>query len=93
MTSTFSAQHIWLAVGFLGQFAFGSRFLVQWAASERARRVVVPTAFWYLSLAGGVTLLAYAIYRRDVVFTVGQAAGLVVYIRNLVLHRASPTVA
>lgn len=88
MTSALSPQHIWLAVGFLGQFAFAARFLVQWAASERAHRVVVPKAFWYLSLAGGLILLAYAIHRRDVVFTLGQASGLAVYFRNLALHRA-----
>jgi lipid-A-disaccharide synthase-like uncharacterized protein len=92
MTSTIAPQQVWMAVGFLGQFAFAARFLVQWAASERARRVVVPRLFWYLSLAGGLILLAYAIHRRDVVFSVGQASGLAVYARNLVLHRA-PSVA
>jgi lipid-A-disaccharide synthase-like uncharacterized protein len=85
-------QHVWVAIGFLGQFAFASRFLVQWAASERAQRVVVPKLFWYLSLAGGLILLAYAVHRRDVVFSIGQASGLVVYGRNLVLHR-TPSVA
>lgn len=80
-----SENSIWLAVGFLGQLLFTSRFLVQWIASERARRSVVPLAFWWFSLAGGVTLLAYALWRRDPVFALGQGAGLIVYIRNLIL--------
>ena len=79
--------HDWLAVGFLGQALFSGRFFVQWIASERRRRSVIPTAFWWLSLAGGGTLLAYAIHRGDPVFILGQAAGLVVYVRNLVLIR------
>jgi len=78
-------DHIWVAVGFIGQAIFSARFTVQWIASERARRSVVPLAFWFLSLAGGLTLLAYAIYKRDPVFITGQAAGLVVYSRNLYL--------
>jgi lipid-A-disaccharide synthase-like uncharacterized protein len=82
--------HDWLAVGFLGQAMFSGRFLVQWIASERRRKSVVPTAFWWLSLAGGGTLLAYAIHRGDPVFILGQAAGLVVYVRNLVLIRRGP---
>jgi lipid-A-disaccharide synthase-like uncharacterized protein len=83
----------WLAIGFAGQLLFTARFLVQWLTSERARRSVVPTAFWYLSLAGGVTLLAYALHRRDPVFIAGQAAGAIIYIRNIVLiarERRSP---
>ena len=76
---------LWLAIGFAGQLLFTSRFLVQWIASERARRSVVPIAFWWLSLAGGATLLAYAIQRHDPVFAVGQGAGLVIYLRNLAL--------
>lgn len=79
--------HDWLAVGFLGQAMFSGRFLVQWIASERKRRSVVPTAFWWLSIAGGAALLAYAVHRGDPVFILGQAAGLVVYVRNLVLIR------
>ncbi len=77
----------WLIVGFLGQALFSARFIVQWVASERARRSVVPRAFWLFSIGGGATLLAYAIYRRDPVFIVGQAAGLFIYLRNLALIR------
>ncbi len=80
-----SAEQMWLAIGFVGQAVFSARFTVQWIASERARRSVMPLAFWFLSLAGGVTLLAYAIYRRDPVFIAGQGAGLIVYSRNLYL--------
>jgi len=75
----------WLAVGFLGQALFAARFLVQWIVSERRRESVVPTSFWYLSLAGAAILLAYAIWRRDPVFILGQAFGFVVYTRNLSL--------
>lgn len=82
-----SADRIWLLIGFLGQALFSARFIVQWLASEKARRSVIPHAFWFLSLAGGATLLLYAIYRQDPVFIVGQAAGLFIYLRNLVLIR------
>lgn len=73
--------------GFLGQAAFSGRFIVQWLASEKSKKSVIPVAFWYLSVIGGVILFVYAILRRDPVFTLGQGAGLVVYIRNLILIR------
>ena len=79
----FNIPAVWLAVGFLGQALFSLRFIVQWIASERQRRSVIPAVFWQFSLAGGITLLVYAIHREDPVFIVGQAAGLVVYLRNL----------
>jgi lipid-A-disaccharide synthase-like uncharacterized protein len=66
---------------------FSCRFLIQWITSERRKRSVVPILFWWFSLAGGLCLLSYAIHRRDPVFILGQSAGLVVYIRNLVLIR------
>ncbi len=74
---------IWLAVGFMGQALFSMRFLVQWISSEKQKKSVIPIAFWYFSLGGGVTLLSYAIFRLDPVFIVGQAGGLLVYSRNL----------
>ena len=78
----------WIAVGFLGQTMFFGRFLVQWIVAERRRESVVPVSFWYLSIAGGIILLAYAVHRRDPVFIAGQAFGAVVYVRNLMLiHR------
>jgi lipid-A-disaccharide synthase-like uncharacterized protein len=81
---------VWLAIGFVGQALFSTRFILQWIASERAKRSVVPQAFWWFSLAGGLTLLAYAIHRRDPVFIIGQAGGLFVYLRNLhFVRRAS----
>jgi lipid-A-disaccharide synthase-like uncharacterized protein len=73
----------WYALGFVGQAFFFSRFLVQWLASEREGRSVFPVAFWYLSLIGGVTLLAYAVHLRDPVFILGQATGAFIYLRNL----------
>lgn len=76
---------LWIAVGLLGQGCFTARFLVQWIVSERERRSVIPLGFWYLSLAGGMILLSYAIYRRDPVFILGQSTGVFVYSRNLVL--------
>ena len=82
-----TVDQIWLGVGFLGQGLFSARFLVQWIASERLRRSVIPVHFWYLSLGGGAILLSYAIYRLDPVFIAGQAAGLLVYARNLYFVR------
>ena len=78
-----SLTKLWLIVGFGGQALFSMRFLVQWLASERMKKSVIPVAFWYFSLAGGITLLAYAIHRKDPVFIVGQATGLFIYSRNL----------
>lgn len=81
-------ENVWVAVGFGGQALFFSRFLVQWIATERRRQSVVPTAFWYLSLGGGVVLLSYALWRGDPVFIAGQSFGLLVYSRNLwYVHR------
>ena len=77
----------WLVLGFTGQAMFSGRFLVQWVTSERRRQSVVPVLFWWLSVAGGLFLLAYAILRQDPVIILGQAAGLVVYLRNLILIR------
>jgi len=73
----------WVVLGFIGQGFFTMRFVVQWIASERARASVIPVAFWFFSIVGGVVLLIYALYRRDPVFIAGQALGLLVYIRNL----------
>lgn len=78
----------WVMIGLGGQLMFTARFLVQWIASERARRSVVPLAFWYLSFGGGLILLLYALYRKDPVFILGQATGLFIYLRNLWLIRA-----
>jgi lipid-A-disaccharide synthase-like uncharacterized protein len=80
----------WVVLGFVAQGFFTMRFVVQWIASERARRSVIPVAFWFFSIGGGALLLVYALYRRDPVFIAGQALGLVVYLRNLyfiAMHR------
>lgn len=88
-------ETIWLAVGFLGQALFSARFLVQWIKSEKEKKSVFPIAFWYFSVAGGVTLLAYAVYRKDPVFILGQLSGLLIYFRNLyfVFYERKNTVA
>ncbi|QXT38984.1 lipid-A-disaccharide synthase N-terminal domain-containing protein [Gymnodinialimonas ceratoperidinii] len=77
----------WVTLGFLAQAVFASRFIVQWIASEREGRSYVPVSFWYLSMFGGVLMLAYAVYRQDPVFILGQATGVIVYARNIVLIR------
>ena len=82
---------LWLVVGFLAQLLFSLRFFVQWIASERKRESYVPEVFWYFSLTGGALLLLYAIHRRDPVFIVGQASGLLVYLRNITLIRKGKT--
>jgi lipid-A-disaccharide synthase-like uncharacterized protein len=80
---------IWLGVGLLGQGLFSMRFIVQWYRSERMKQSVMPVQFWYFSLAGGVTLLSYAIYKLDPVFIIGQLTGLFIYARNLYfIHHA-----
>jgi len=79
----------WVAFGLGAQLIFTGRFLVQWIASEVRRKSYIPPAFWYLSIAGGMMLLTYAVFwKRDPVVTIGQTTGLVVYVRNLMLlHR------
>jgi lipid-A-disaccharide synthase-like uncharacterized protein len=81
--TTPTVELVWLALGLVAQLMFTMRFLVQWVATERARASIIPETFWYFSLAGGVLLLAYAIYRLDPVFIFGQATGLVIYSRNI----------
>lgn len=82
-------DQIWIAVGLAGQFLFLMRLLVQWISSERQRQSVIPIAFWYFSLGGGVILLSYALYREDIVFITGQSIGLIIYSRNLYLIKES----
>ena len=77
----------WLALGLLGNTAFGLRFLVQWIASERAGRSVVPLVFWYISIVGSLLLLAYAIHRRDPIFTLAYLPNSLIYARNVALRR------
>jgi len=81
--SVSTTELVWLSIGFLAQFMFSMRFLLQWIYSERARASVVPEVFWYFSFLGGAMLLVYAIHRVDPVFILGQAMGLVIYSRNI----------
>jgi len=80
-------NNFYLAIGFVGQAMFSARFLIQWIASERAGRSVMPILFWVFSIAGSALLLWYAIYRQDPVFILGQSAGILIYLRNLHLIR------
>ena len=86
----------WVLLGFVAQFLFSMRFIVQWIASERVGRSIVPIAFWFFSIGGGSLLLVYAIQRQDPVFIAGQALGLIIYFRNLWLifkeKRQDPTI-
>jgi len=84
---TITPELLWLAVGFAGQFIFFLRFVVQWVHSERRGRSSIPVAFWYLSIFGAVIILAYAIYRLDPVFILGQGLAIIIYVRNLALIR------
>jgi lipid-A-disaccharide synthase-like uncharacterized protein len=81
------AWSVWKVIGWLGNAAFFSRFFVQWYATEKRKRVVVPTAFWWLSLAGSLLLLTYSLHKRDSVFIFAYLFTWIPYIRNLVIHR------
>ncbi len=82
------AELVWILVGLGGQVLFMMRFLVQWIVSEKAKRSLIPVSFWWLSIGGAVVLLAYAIWRADPVFILGQSMGLFIYARNLWLIHA-----
>jgi len=78
---------VWLGIGLVGQTMFMMRFIVQWIHSERHQKSIIPVSFWYLSLAGGLTVLAYGFHRADLVIILGQMPGTIVYTRNLMLIR------
>ena len=84
---TITTEEIWVTFGLIGQAMFFGRFLVQWIASERAGKSVIPVAFWFLSIAGGAVVLIYSIYRLDPVFIIGNTTGVLIYGRNLFLVR------
>lgn len=94
MNIHFTAETLWIVIGFIGQSLFFMRFFVQWIASEKAKTSVIPYSFWYFSIGGGIALFAYALYRQDPVFILGQSTGLFIYARNLFLirHKSSPEV-
>lgn len=81
------ANTAWLIIGFVGQGLFFMRFLVQWIASEKAKKSVIPDLFWHFSISGGAVLLFYAFYRQDPVFILGQGLGILIYLRNLYFIR------
>lgn len=76
---------IWVVIGMIGQGVFFMRFVIQWIVSEKKRESVIPVEFWYLSIVGSLIVLAYAVYRKDPVFILGQCVGFIVYTRNLYL--------
>ena len=82
-----SEPYYWIAFGLAGNAAFATRFLVQWIASERAEKSVIPVSFWYLSIVGSLILLVYAIHRGDPIFTLAYLPNALIYGRNLVLMR------
>lgn len=89
-----TTEMIWVGIGFVGQSLFFSRWLIQWFVSERKAESQIPPSFWYMSLIGSVIVLAYALYRVDPVFIVGQGIGTLVYVRNIMLmHRSQKRVA
>lgn len=80
-----NADVLWLVIGLLGQCLFMMRFIVQWIHSERHQKSLIPVSFWYLSLAGGLIVLAYGVHKLDPVIILGQLPGTIVYLRNLML--------
>lgn len=84
-TSISVTELVWVTIGFVAQLMFSMRFIIQWIASERARQSIVPETFWYFSVLGGAMLFAYATYRLDPVFMLGQGMGLFIYARNIQL--------
>lgn len=77
--------NIFLIIGFIGQGLFSMRFIIQWLASEKAKKSVIPFSFWIFSLSGSIFLLIYAIYKKDPVFILGQAPNVLIYSRNIYL--------
>ncbi len=76
-------ENIMIIIGFGGQGLFAARFLIQWIRSENEKKSVIPIAFWYFSISGGIVLLTYAIWRKDPVIIAGQSVGILIYARNL----------
>src|ERR1044072_8395558 len=82
---TLDSDKIWAGIGLVGQAAFTARFVVQWIASERKKETVIPVAFWWCSLVGGLIMLTYTVHLRSLSLTLGQSMGLFVYVRNLMI--------
>lgn len=81
-----SLRNPWVLFGFFAQFVFFLRFIVQWIASEKHKKVVIPMMFWYLSIIGAIMIFIYATYRKDIVFMTSSSLSLVIYARNIILH-------
>lgn len=77
----------WTFFGFLAQFVFFLRFIVQWISSEKQKKSIIPISFWYLSVIGALMILIYALQRGDPVFIFGQFFALIIYIRNIILRK------
>ena len=75
----------WVLLGYAGQALFTMRFVVQWIASERARKSVIPVAFWFFSIGGGLLTLIYGLVKREPIIIIGQLASNIIYVRNLML--------
>ena len=85
---------LWVLIGLFGQFMFMMRFVYQWIASERAKKSIMPEAFWYFSLGGGIIVFCYALHQQDIVFILGQGLGVFIYLRNIYFiwsHRRKKT--
>lgn len=76
---------LWFSIGLLGQIVFGARFVIQWIYSEYKKESLIPISFWHLSILGSLLLLAYSIYKKDIIFTAGFSLNILIYIRNLML--------
>lgn len=85
MPFNLSAEFLWILFGFLGQFVFFMRFVLQWIYSERKGISLIPISFWYLSIVGAIMIFIYAFYRKDPVFLAGQGIAIIIYVRNLML--------
>jgi lipid-A-disaccharide synthase-like uncharacterized protein len=78
---------LWILFGFSGQILFSLRFIIQWLASEKAKKTVIPQSFWIYSILGSIVLSTYAIYRKDPVFILGQLPSVFIYFRNILLNK------
>lgn len=78
-------MNLWILLGLFAQFLFFLRFFVQWVVSEKKGKSTIPVSFWYFSIAGSILLLIYSVYRKDLVFIIGQSVGSFIYTRNLIL--------
>jgi lipid-A-disaccharide synthase-like uncharacterized protein len=87
MSNINNYETLWLIFGFAGQGFFGIRFFLQWLKSEKEQKSIIPDTFWYFSIAGGISLFAYAVHKGDPVFMLGNFLGIFVYSRNLYFVR------